>query len=235
MLGRIGKAHRQPVLLRHTLCILHTEVELITSHSCRIVARERVDIRIAVTVGDGTVVLTPKVRDVGTHRQSLHWHVTQTHISLMESLIALIGIGVIVFLGFFVHPSRHRIVVAHIGERQDTEAHTHVAESTESSDHIVQVGILGVLLHAVLIEVADLTRDAGIEKECQRVDRRIRSRVDIIYLIVLMKAKSHSIHTSIETRSLVGQQAQPPLTVWRIHAALGIHCQSQAHHESCQK
>ena len=82
-----------------------------------------------------------------------------------------------------------------------------MTEKAETSYHILEIGIIGILLHSVLLKVSNLTRDTCIKDEGHGIERCIGSRVQIIHLIMLMKTKAHTIHTTIEAGSLVRQHA----------------------------
>lgn len=59
---------------------------------------------------------------------------------------------------------------------------------TETSNDILEVSVLRILLHTVLLEVCDLTRQTDIEDKRQAVQRRVGSRVEIVDLVMLMEA-----------------------------------------------
>ena len=128
---------------------------------------------------------------------------------------------------------RFGIVISHIGKRKDTEADTDVFGNSQTSYHILEVSILGILLHTILIEVGNLSGDTSIKNKRQRIYIGIGSRVQIVDLVVLMKTKTHAIHTTIETRSLVRQHAKTILAVWRISTTLGIYHKSRTQQKGC--
>ena len=92
----------------------------------------------------------------------------------------------------------------------------------ESSHQIFEVGILGVHLHPTLAIVSDMSRDARVEDERQRVDRGIRSRVEIVYLIVFMESLAQTIHATVKTSCLLAERSQSILTVRGVCAALSL-------------
>ena len=91
---------------------------------------------------------------------------------------------------------------------------------TEACYRILKVGVVGIHLHAVLTKVGYLARNAHIKDEAQRIDGRVRSRVEIVYLIVLTEALSQTVHATIEATCLVAQDAQTILAVWGVCSAL---------------
>ena len=125
----------------------------------------------------------------------------------MQATLSAIGIAIGYILIFLVHITTGRIIIAHIGKRDDTETHAHMTQQAESTYHILKIRVIGILLHTILVEVGNLTRNASIQDERHGVDGRVGSRVEVVHLVVLMKTKTHTIHTTIEARSLVRQYA----------------------------
>ena len=71
----------------------------------------------------------------------------------MQTAFTLVGVGVGNILVVLVHPSAGRIVVSHVGERDNTETHTQMAEEAglKGLANIICVGKL-------FAEVASATR-----------------------------------------------------------------------------
>ena len=186
---------------------MHTQVDLVVVHTSTIGAVKRLIIAVAIVVLHGSVDGTPDIANIGTDRQALEWRPAGTHIYLMQTAFTLVGVGVGNILVVLVHPSAGRIVVSHVGERDNTETHTQMTEEAEACYHIFEIRVIGILLHPVLVEVGYLTRDTCIQDESHGVDGCIGSRVQIVNLIMLMKTKSNTIHTTVEARSLFRQNA----------------------------
>ena len=160
---------------------------------------------------------------------------------ILKKYIALLLVFLVIggVLGFV--KSRQNIVTTYTSDavlfvdlnREDTEADTDVFGNSQTSYHILEVSILGILLHTILIEVGNLSGDTSIKNKRQRIYIGIGSRVQIVDLVVLMKTKTHAIHTTIETRSLVRQYAKTILAVWRISTTLGIYHKSRTQQKGC--
>ncbi|CDD18125.1 unknown [Prevotella sp. CAG:732] len=233
MTRRESRTHGQPIFLSHLSCILYTEVNLIAVYLCRIGTSQSIIVGITISIASILIVITPNITYIGTNREALHWHPTSTDIYLMKSTLTIISIGIGSTIEVRTYLTRTGIIISHIGKRKDTEADTDVFGNSQTSYHILEVSILGILLHTILIEVGNLSGDTSIKNKRQRIYIGIGSRVQIVDLVVLMKTKTHAIHTTIETRSLVRQHAKTILAVWRISTTLGIYHKSRTQQKGC--
>ena len=78
-------------------------------------------------------------------------------------------------------------------------------EEPEQSHGILEIGILGIEPFAIFLEVGDLSRQSSIENEGKRVDGGLGSRIEHIHLSSIPESLSQSVHTFIESGSLVGE------------------------------
>ena len=202
-----GCTHCHPVFLGNLLCILSTKIQTVTVYLRIISSGQSLIICIAVAIGDIFGIITPKIRNIGTNRESLDRLPTCTDINLMQATLTVVGVCIIDILIRCIYPACRRIVISNISERNHTETHSEMTEKAETSYYILEIGIIGILLHSVLLKVSNLTRDTCIKDEGHGIKRSIGSRVQIIHLIMLMKTKPHTIHTTIEAGSLVRQHA----------------------------
>ena len=57
------------------------------------------------------------------------------------------------------------IRIAYVAVRQITKTQAEMTEEAEAGDDILEVSVLGVLLHAILAEIGQLPRQTSIEDE----------------------------------------------------------------------
>ena len=106
---------------------------------------------------------------------------------------------------------------------------------TETSRHILEIGIVGIQLHSILREIRYLSSNASVKDKRQRVDTGIRSRVGYVYLVVLMKTNAKTVHSTIESSRLLSEHTKAILAIRRVCAALGQHSHgSHGHTNSYQ-
>ena len=85
----------QHVVLTHRALILHTKVELIALDGGAVCLVQRIHIAVAVGNRDRLVVLTPEIRDVGTHAEALQHFPSKADESLAEATATVKHIVVI--------------------------------------------------------------------------------------------------------------------------------------------
>lgn len=143
----------------------------------------------------------------------------------MDATVAIVDVGVCGVDALralkSIDVGRIGVVVTDIAVREHTKAQTEAARQTEGGNGILYVGVLGILLVAVLVEVSNLKAYGGIEDEGQRVQGGIRCRVLDVHLVVLVKAIAQAAHRTVETRRLVAEKAEAKLAVGRVGLALG--------------
>ena len=141
----------------------------------------------------------------------------------METTGTAVGVGVSdALVGICI--SLAAILIADVGERNEADAHAHMAEGPEACHDVIEVGIAGVDLLAAFLEVGELPADTYVEDETQRVDGRIGSGVQLIHLVVLAEGKAEAVHATVETAGLISQFAQTKLRVRRIGSAIRLVC-----------
>ena len=106
---------------------------------------------------------------------------------------------------------------------------------SEKRRKIIKAARFGIYLLALFLEVGNLSTKSSIKDHRQRVDGRIRSRIERIDLVALTHSKTNAIHTLIESDTLRTQVTYAKLTIWRSGTALRISCRCHDQHEKTGK
>ena len=70
-----------------------------------------------------------------------------------------------------------------------------MARQTEAGNGILEVGTTGIHTLVAFLEVRNLTREAQVEDERQRVDGGIGSRVQVVHLGMIAIGNTQSVHS----------------------------------------
>ena len=193
------------ILIIQLMLILNTKIKFIVAYCAILVFLQALCISVRIGIGNITINLTPEIAAINTYGNSLIRRPTNTEEHLMQTTCTRIGITVSCSCQSILtlHGTCIRIIISYVRDRQDSEGNTKIASCAESTHSIFKICISCILAYLTLLEVCQLKRKPSIEDKGKRIDCRIRSRIEIVYLVMRTKPQTDTIHASIETVTLI--------------------------------
>ena len=160
---------------------------------------------------------------------------THTDIELIEAAITTITRHFLDLISTKLLITGFCIIITDIGIRHDTYGNTQMLVNSEKRRKIIKTARLGTYLLTLFLKIGNLSTESSIKNHRQRINGRIRSRIQGIDLVAFTHTKTNTIHSFIKSNTLSTQVTNAKLTIWRSGTALRISCRCHGQHEKTDK